>query len=505
MTEQQVGAINPSRRGVALILMVMCILVVAGFVGLAIDGGIMYMLKARLSQAVDAGALAGARSLSRGADVSTQAQSATTTATNFFKSNFPNGYWGATVPAPTVVVTEDNTYKSRSVSVTSTVTAPLYFLRLLGQTTANLSATAQATRRDVNIMLVIDRSSSMAANGAIAPTITAAQSFVNLFAPGRDIMGMVVFGGDYSLYAPTTNFGSTSSTPLVGEIAKITSSGNTNTATALWAAYSALAGLNQPGALNVIVFFTDGLPNGITANMVSTGPTGGPYTDYRVKPATCDPTNKPLTGYFAQWSGFANQDSGTVVGLMNYLTPGNAVSDPNDDTTISNGSGCSFYQNGQSTFSTDFTQLPSYDINGTPTWDVPGKASYLGAAYSHGGATVLTSADLINHRNNPYYVGVVSSNAADFVAQRWRHGDINGIVPLVFGITLTEATGEAPDPLFMLRVSNSPSGLDNNGNTLANPIYSTSYPQGTYVNTSQQGQLQSLFLSVGAQILHLSI
>jgi len=56
---------------------------------------------------------------------------------------------------------------------------------------------------------------------------------------------------------------------LVNAINQTTSSGNTNTATALWAAYQQLVNLNQPGALNVIVFFTDGLPNGITADMQS--------------------------------------------------------------------------------------------------------------------------------------------------------------------------------------------------------------------------------------------
>ena len=112
-------------------------------------------------------------------------------------------------------------------------------------------------------MLVLDRSSSMGSNGAIAPSIAAAISFVNDFAAGRDELGAVIFGANYYLYAPNVNF----QPGLINAINQTTSSGNTNTATALWAAYQQLVILNQPGALNVIVFFTDGLPNGITATL----------------------------------------------------------------------------------------------------------------------------------------------------------------------------------------------------------------------------------------------
>ena len=260
-------------RGVALITVTLLLLVIVPMMGLAIDGGILYLLKARLTQAVDSAALSGARSLNRGQDIGSQTASTTTTAINYFNANFATNYWGCTVSVPVVSVTQNAT-NMRFVSVSASATSPLYFLRLIGKQTATIAASAQATRRDVNIMLVLDRSSSMGTAGALPttagnnngqwPVLNAATSFVNQFAVGRDNVGLVVFGGSYFIANPTLNFQPT----IVNDINQIVSSGNTGTSQALWVAYKALATLNQPGALNVILFFTDGLPNGITGDFV---------------------------------------------------------------------------------------------------------------------------------------------------------------------------------------------------------------------------------------------
>src|ERR1035438_5431327 len=320
---------NHGEKGIAIILATLTICIFGAMIGLAIDGGIAFFLKARLGQAMDAASLAGARSLARGADIGTQAANATTTAQNYFTANFPNNFWGCTVGAPTVTVWEDtvNTH-IRYVNVLRSVTPPLYFMRILGFTTASLSSTATAQRRDVNIMLVLDRSSSMGGNGAIGPSIAGAVSFVNDFAAGRDELGAVIFGANYYLYQPTVNF----QPGLINAINQTTSSGNTSSAMALWVAYQQLVNLNQPGALNVIVFFTDGLPNGITADM----------TKYRVRAGIksvanplgngvtpqCGDGINPMVGVFSQWGGFAT--TGSTAGFWNPTTPGNIVSDSGD-------------------------------------------------------------------------------------------------------------------------------------------------------------------------------
>jgi len=47
------------------------------------------------------------------------------------------------------------------VTVTATTTAPTYFMKLWGKNGTAVGALGQASRRDVVIMLVLDRSASM--------------------------------------------------------------------------------------------------------------------------------------------------------------------------------------------------------------------------------------------------------------------------------------------------------------------------------------------------------
>ena len=73
----------------------------------------------------------------------------------------------------------------RSVTSTASVDLPFIFLRALGLNQTTLRASAKATRRDVNIMIVMDRSKSLADSGACTPLKAAAVKFVDKFAEGR--------------------------------------------------------------------------------------------------------------------------------------------------------------------------------------------------------------------------------------------------------------------------------------------------------------------------------
>src|SRR5437762_14120955 len=74
------------------------------FVGLAIDAGVAYTVKAKLQTAVDGAAISAGRSLSRGLDVTAQQAAATDTAKRFFHANFPDN-WMAVSPVPDPVIT----------------------------------------------------------------------------------------------------------------------------------------------------------------------------------------------------------------------------------------------------------------------------------------------------------------------------------------------------------------------------------------------------------------
>src|SRR5208282_3766421 len=88
-------------RGMAIIFYATMLFFVIGCVGLAVDVGTIYMIRARLVAAVDAAALAAGRSVNLTNSVSQATTNATNTATQFFTANFPTGYFNS-IGSPTV-------------------------------------------------------------------------------------------------------------------------------------------------------------------------------------------------------------------------------------------------------------------------------------------------------------------------------------------------------------------------------------------------------------------
>jgi Flp pilus assembly protein TadG len=257
------------QRGMAIFFYATMLIFVVGCVGLAVDVGTIYMIRARLVAAVDAAALAAGRSVNLANTVAQATTNANTTANQFFSANFPTGYFNS-IGSPTVTPTftqepdvNGNPNGILDISVAASVAAPTYFMNIFNVHSINVTATGTASRRGVVLMLVLDQSSSMG-NGAGSPCaamVAAAQNFVTLFSP-FDELGLVTF--DYTAHmmdAPTT-----SRTQITSDIAAISCKNNTNTITALELAYQQIKAAGLPLALNTIVLFTDGSPNGVTAN-----------------------------------------------------------------------------------------------------------------------------------------------------------------------------------------------------------------------------------------------
>src|SRR6185312_5047835 len=221
-----------------------------------------YWTKAKLSAAVDAAALAVGRDLSG---------SSTTTAQTYVYANLPPGWLGTTYsPAPSATV-QDNTPTSgtRRVTVSASVTVPLYFMRILGQSSATVAASGVSQRRDVDIILVIDRSYSMQIAGVCGTLISSAKSFVNNFDDTRDTLSLISFSTTANAdFAPNIGFKSAINNKLDTTVCN----GYTNTAAALNLAYNQITSIPSASTkLNVIVFFTDGIPDAIQARFHGNG------------------------------------------------------------------------------------------------------------------------------------------------------------------------------------------------------------------------------------------
>jgi Flp pilus assembly protein TadG len=259
-----------NQRGMAIFFYATMLIFVVGCVGLAVDVGTIYMIRARLVAAVDAAALAAGRSVNLANTVQTATTNASTTATQFFNANFPANYFNS-IGSPTVTPTftqepdaNGNPNGVLDIQVTASVAAPTYFMNVFNVHSINVTATGTASRRGVVLMLVLDMSSSMGSRGtgsSCDAMVAAAQNFVGLFSP-FDQIGLVKF--DYTadmVDAPTTNLAQVSA-----DIGAINCQNNTATIAALDTAYQQIKNKGLPLALNTIVLFTDGSPNGITAN-----------------------------------------------------------------------------------------------------------------------------------------------------------------------------------------------------------------------------------------------
>jgi Flp pilus assembly protein TadG len=459
---------------------VMLVLVVVPMVGLAIDGAVLYLIRARLSAAVDAAALAGARSLSVGLTLASQTASAQATAQAYFTANFPTGVLRTYNPVFSATIAQ-TALKTQTVSVQATVSAPLYFMRILGHANSSVVANSQASRRDVNMILVLDRSSSMASAGVCGTMISSAQNFVSRFTNGRDTIGLITFTGAASLdYAPTVNFlSNTPSLPTV--IGQLQCLGNTGSAEALWLAYQQLLALNQPGALNLIVFFTDGLANGVAAaypkkTQTDTRWNTNDTAQVSTPPSSCTGAG-PFTGYIAQWANWVTP--GPTDGIFGQTNT--SVTDAGE--TVIPAPGCSF---------TSSSGNVRQDIAYMPTTDLYGNAT---VGYTTVASDYYTSGPYINQLrvDTPSAIQHSSTNAADNAASRIRADTT--YTPVIYSIGLggTVTTGQV-DPVFLNRVAN----------TLQSTSYNSSEATGYYVYAPTAAELASAFETVVSQIQRLS-
>ena len=148
-----------SQKGFVLVYMAATLTTLLLFTGLAVDTGRAYVVKAQLTKAVDGAALSAARSLNSG--------SPRTEAERVFKANFPTGYLGTTAvtdPATTPGFFAVNTNAAtgvNTVTVTASATVPTTFMRLANFTDLTVTSSGEATRRMVDLSLVLDVSSSI--------------------------------------------------------------------------------------------------------------------------------------------------------------------------------------------------------------------------------------------------------------------------------------------------------------------------------------------------------
>lgn len=463
---------RPHEKGFALLLATLSLLFLVPLAGLAIDAGMAYIVKTRLSVAVDSACLSAARSLNRGLTLAAQADAARGVALRYFNANFPPDHFGTTGIAPLVDISESQA-RMRTVTVDATRRAPLYFMPILGEHYADVNVVGQATRRDSNVILVLDRSGSMDINKSVTPMKNAAKNFAEKFANGTDQLGLIVFNAATTrAMEPTQNF-LTTSPSITSKINSITAAGATNQTGALNAAYDMLLTINQPGSVNAIVFFTDGIANGITQNFNNRKANG--EQELLLSKSPCKNKNDDRIGTIA-YGGNPAPTTGAAWGIYKHLSTSLTAA----DSAISNLNGCNM-ASALSNAGDDIARIPNKDLWGNRT----------------GGFTGAKSVSYTSLKN-PRNMANASMNTVYDQAAKIRAN--SALQPVIYSIGLAPPP---PDPYaieeaFMKQLANTPDSAYYNSSQLPG-LY-------IYVPLAQQNEgLQEAFNRIAAEILRLSL
>ncbi|MGZ8335764.1 MAG: pilus assembly protein TadG-related protein [Allosphingosinicella sp.] len=150
------GRLARNEAGNMMAIMAISLIPLAGLAGGALDMSRLYLVKTRLQQACDAGALAGRRVMAAG-QWNANGNAANTAALQFFDGNFENNSYG------TNSRTRSFSESQGRVTGTASVQVPMTLMRIFAQPTRTVTVACDAEMRlpNTDIMFVLDTTGSM--------------------------------------------------------------------------------------------------------------------------------------------------------------------------------------------------------------------------------------------------------------------------------------------------------------------------------------------------------
>lgn len=255
-----------NERGSVAVMAALALTALLGFAALGAEVGRWYLVEAELSKSVDAAALVGANNISNpelgpGEHEALMREVAL--------SNFPAGTLGTEVGGSGEVTFTIPTTPSDTAEVDGTVTVKKYLTQMFVPQDTVVSTRGVAKRRDVEIMMILDRSGSM--YNAMEDLKTAANSFVDYFADTQDTdkVGLVTFSYGVSVYP---EMGHNFVSEMHSTIDAMNAGGWTNSEHAIDASDNP-GGFTDQSSLapedhvkQVLIFFSDGNPTAFTVS-----------------------------------------------------------------------------------------------------------------------------------------------------------------------------------------------------------------------------------------------
>ena len=314
---------HKKQGGQVLIMMALSAVVLIAIVGLAVDSGLGYLIKAKLNSAVDSASLAAARAVTLGDNQTAQAANARQSAKEFFDINYPDKFLMSTPVLNPVSVTFDKGLVTIDVSATASM--PVSLMGILGFKTLNVAASAQTIRKDLDMMLVMDTSGSLTDNAAAVRA--AGKSFLDKFNSSVDRVGLVHFARGAQIDLPIKTFDrGFDRTAAKAFIDNFSFVGGTNSAEGMWQARNQLSNIAQSNrsSLRVIVFFSDGAPSAFSSYFFPTTSGNCKVAGSLTTPGSNPGGGNALLGLYRMDLASADLSSGTAcdaTGLKNLGLP----------------------------------------------------------------------------------------------------------------------------------------------------------------------------------------
>jgi hypothetical protein len=312
MTRQGRGVDLSSEKGIALVYLAVTLTCLLLFAGLAVDTGRSWVVKAQLSKAVDAAALGAARNLG-GGDPQGQA-------TKIFLANFPSGFGGSSAADPTTAagfftIATDNVAAKTVITITASADVPTTFMKLGNFDLVTVAALGQATRRMVDLSLVLDVSSSI---GSQWPDVRdAARTFVDSFDQAHDRLALMTFSNGAMVLDPMPAGRGFDKVKLKSDVPQNLPGGSTNTVEGIYRSWDELRSVanGSQSTLRIIVLFTDGASNSVDGDYGSGVQSLRTYDFPKNFPDPDSQTwnNPMIVGLFDPQSGVQNPAYGLAV------------------------------------------------------------------------------------------------------------------------------------------------------------------------------------------------
>jgi Flp pilus assembly protein TadG len=467
-------------KGVVLVHLAVLLSTLMLLSGVAVDTGRAYVVKAQLTKAVDGAALGAARMLNSGDPKGAAAR--------IFDANFPAGYMGIT--SITDPATDPDFFSLETipatgvnvVTVRATATVPTTFMRVANLDEVTVSSAGEATRRMVDLSLVLDVSSSI---GWRWPAVRdAARAFIRGFDANSDRLALLTFSNGAKVIDAMPSSRGFNKTQLVSDVPETLPGGSTNMVEGLYRGWDELRSVpaGQQSGLRVIVLFTDGASNSVPGNYDASLGTAKSFRTYDFPKNFPDPdgqtwNNPNLVGLFDTQTGVQSPSySKTVFWSSTDTIPQVAWLPPNSWHTHSRSSGIP-------------TSFPLY--TGTLTVNGQPQSNVRGLRNRHP-VTGKYPADVWNTNNS-------ARNLVEIIANAARSED--AVYPVrIFTIGMGELVrymlGTVPETSesILMRLANDKDSPDFNEDQL----------EGTYYFAQTEADVGPAFEALQSQIIRLS-